>query len=204
MCQSSKPTEDRLFDRLKELSAVEQRPIPVGIAMTAVWARKHKSDFDKLIELSNQKFIEITWIDHSFHHVLAKQADGSYLFMTDPTVDLNREVLELEKFLIEQGKLPSPLFRFPGLTYNEKRLKSLKSLSLYALDSNMWIAKIDLKKGAEAQGLVTAGNVILVHGNGNEALGITRILDEINTYSGYVKAKGWKFTSPLHAISPLD
>ncbi len=52
-----------------------------------------------------------------------------------------KELLDVEKKLIEQGVTPSIFFRFPGLVQNEKAIQTLKRLGLITVGSNAWLAK---------------------------------------------------------------
>jgi hypothetical protein len=113
--------------------------------------------------------------------------------MTAENINFDKEVLELEKLLIEQGQIPSPLFRFPGLAHNQVLLNKLRNLGLYALDADTWLAKSDEKE-------IRNRSVILVHGNGNEHLGVNRLLEELEEKSASIKSKTWQFVSPLLAV----
>lgn len=62
-------------------------------------------------------------------------------FLLSKGVDMEKELLDVEKKLIEQGVTPSIFFRFPGLVQNEKAIQTLKRLGLIAVDSNAWLAK---------------------------------------------------------------
>ncbi len=167
MCQSSRPWERGLFDWLLQHGAELGKPAPVGIALTGIWARRWGAELEQLIRWRRDGLLELTWINHSYHHQLSK-VGNSYLFLTDPSIDFVSEVLDLERLLLERGELPSLLFRFPGLTHDEHRLAQLNDLGLFALDADAWLAK-----GQPAQD----DSVVLLHGNGNEHQGIELFFD---------------------------
>lgn len=174
MCQSRKPWEKRLFDWLVTLSVQLHAPIPIGIAMTGVWAKAHPAELDQLGSWQAQGKLAITWVNHSSTHPLhCKNTSCSQAtFLTEPGVDMNEEVFGLERSLLARGLVPSTLFRFPGLVHDRERLQQLSRLSLLPLDADAWIAKDQP---------IRDGAVVLVHGNGNEPIGITGFLKAVTT-----------------------
>ena len=174
MCQSSKPFERRLFTWAAGLSDRLRQPVPMGIAMTGGWARAHSGELDEILGLERSGKIAITWINHSSTHPLncrnASCSDAA--FLTASSVDFKEEVLGLERALLSRNLVPSPIFRFPGLVHDAKRRSELSKLSLMAIDANAWIAK-----GEQ----IRPRSVVLVHGNGNEAVGITGFLKAVES-----------------------
>lgn len=168
MCQSSKAWDQSLFVNLNELADLTGAPTPIGIAITGKWAIRHHDSFKEL--LSAYPSLEITWINHSFSHPLNKDEHGNYHFLTHPKEKMKPEVILLEQYLIEHKVVPSIWFRFPGLVYDERTLKELNELSLLPLDTNAWLAKN--KK-------VEDGSLILIHGNGNDPVGLDIFVKEI-------------------------
>lgn len=166
MCQSDRKTETGFFKQLIALSGQMGRPIPVGIAMTGLWAQRHPSEFLEMKGWQQNNKLDIIWINHSFHHRL-NYKDGKYLFLTAPGVHFQSEVLEMEKLFLEQGIRPSLLFRFPGLVHDSNTLAELAQLSLVAIDANAWLALDQVPRNR---------SIILVHGNGNEPVGIELFL----------------------------
>ncbi|CAN5912460.1 hypothetical protein BH11MYX4_BH11MYX4_48650 [soil metagenome] len=172
MCQSRRPWERRLFDWAVGLSERIGQPVPVGIAMTGVWAKAHPAELDQLMTWERSGKLAITWINHSSTHPLhcldasCRKAE----FLTSASVDFEEEVLGEERAILARGMAPSALFRFPGLVHDAKRLGQLSRLSMMALDADGWIAKGQpIKRGA----------VVLVHGNGNEPEGIVGFLKQV-------------------------
>lgn len=173
MCQSRKPWEARLFQWAVRLADDTGKAVPIGVAMTGGWAKAYPRELDQLLGWERAGKLQITWINHSATHPLHCE-DASCrraAFLTHASVDFRAEVLGLERALLERGQAPSPIFRFPGLMHDATRLAELTRLSLMALDADAWIAKGQpIKPGA----------VVLVHGNGNEAVGIDMFLRQVN------------------------
>jgi hypothetical protein len=176
MCQSRKAWERRLFDWAVALSNDLGKPVPLGIAMTGVWAKAHPAELEQLMTWERAGKLAITWMNHSSTHPLHCQ-DASCRtaqFLTAPSVDFDEEVLGEERVVLARGMIPSTLFRFPGLVHDTARLRQLARLSLMPLDADAWIAK-----GQP----IRPGAVVLVHGNGNEAVGITGFLRQVESPS---------------------
>jgi hypothetical protein len=173
MCQSSKPWDKALFDWAVAQSDALGRPFPIAIAMTGGWASKHAVEFKQLQTWKAAGKLAIRWVNHSLTHPLnCNAAKTSCAFLTSSTVNFDSEVLGLEQMLIEQGETPSVVFRFPGLTHNAQRRGQMQALGLFGIDGNAWLAKGEKIKD---------GSVILVHGNGNEPVGIRLFLEAMRT-----------------------
>jgi hypothetical protein len=174
MCQSHKPWEKRLFDWAVALSDKLHTPVPVGIAMTGVWAKAHPAELEQLSTWERSGKLAITWMNHSSTHPLhcldasCRRAE----FLTASSVDFDEEVLGEERVVLARGMMPSALFRFPGLVHDTNRLRQLSRLSLMPLDADGWIAK-----GQP----IHSRAVVLVHGNGNEPEGIVGFLKQVET-----------------------
>ena len=172
MCQSHKPWEKRLFDWAVALSEKLHEAIPIGVAMTGVWAKAHPAELEQLQTWERAGKLAITWINHSSTHPLhcldasCRRAE----FLTAASVDFDEEVLGEERVVLARGMIPSTLFRFPGLVHDANRLRQLERLSLMPLDADGWIAK-----GQP----IRPGAVVLVHGNGNEPEGIVGFLRQV-------------------------
>lgn len=176
MCQSRKPWDKRLFEWAVSLSNDLGKAVPVGIAMTGGWAKAHPAELEQLITWHRSGKLAISWINHSSTHPLHCQ-DASCRtaqFLTAPSVDFDEEVLGEERVVLARGMVPSTVFRFPGLVHDANRLKQLSRLSLMPLDADGWIAK-----GQP----IRPRAVVLVHGNGNEAPGITGFFSQVESAS---------------------
>lgn len=111
--------------------------------------------------------LQITWINHSFTHVYYADLPIKQNFLLAPYTNIAHEILDTEKLLLEHNQLPSVFFRFPGLISNEKLILELRHYGLIPIGSDAWLAKNQKPK---------AGSIILVHGNGNEPEGISKVM----------------------------
>jgi hypothetical protein len=158
--------EKELFEFLVEIAERKGSPVPVGIAVSEKWIKDEKANFEYIKDLERQKKLDIIWINHSKTHPVN---DGK--FLTAKNVNFEKEVLDLEKTLLENDEVPSLFFRFPGLVYNKNLQERLAELSLVSLDADAWLAK-----GQK----IKEGSIILVHGNGNEHRGVKRLMREVS------------------------
>src|SRR3972149_5403391 len=163
LCPSKKPLDKGIFTRAMELSR-DKEPVPIGVAISGKWIKKHGEEFRWLVK---EKGLRVTWINHSYTHPYSKGLPLKENFLLSKGVDFEREVLETEKLLLENGITPSPFFRFPGLVSDNGLVKKLKTLSLVPIGAQSWLAKGEAPE---------KGGVILVHGNGNEPQGIKRLM----------------------------
>jgi hypothetical protein len=195
MCQSSHTWNKNLYDELSRLGDVLGTPVPIGIAMTGGWARAHSTEFADLQHRAKDN-LAIEWINHSNTHPLhcTDASQRTCNFLTDPSVDMQAEVLGLEQVLLAQGEVVGPLFRFPGLTHDAKRLAQLDALGLFALDANAWLAKGQT---------IAPGSVILVHGNGNEPPGIQKIMAWLHDHKTELETGKTRFVSPRYVLGPV-
>jgi hypothetical protein len=159
MCPSVNKIEKSLFIRLQEKSKLNK--VYVSIAISGLWVVQNREDFIWLQSLKSDNFI-ITWINHSFTHRYYKDIamENNFLLLSDTIIQ--SEILDTERILIEHGEIPSIFFRFPGLISDEKFLAELKKYGLVQLGSGAWISKMKKEDAIEK------GNIILIHGNGNE------------------------------------
>jgi hypothetical protein len=141
--------------------------VPVAVAITGAWLRKHPAELSWLGEQVAGRHLEITWVNHSLTHPYDPKVPLNKTFLLTPGTDFQREVLETEQLLLENGLTPSAFFRFPGLVADGTLLEKLRELSLIPLGADAWLAK------GEAP---TSGSFILVHGNGNEPAGIRKLM----------------------------
>jgi hypothetical protein len=167
LCPSSKPFEKELFDNL----AKQSKHFPVAIAISGMWLIKHQREFDYLLKLQSQEKIDITWVNHSFTHIYYPDLPLKKDFLASEMVDLDTEIMLTEQLLLEQNQIPSVFFRFPGLISNGRLRAHLHSYGLIALSADAWLAKNEIIK---------PGSIVLVHGNGNEPLGIKLLLSQLS------------------------
>lgn len=166
LCPSHRAYEAHFFAELARVSAREGRPTPVAISISGYWALEHQSEWTALIEAERRRQIDITWVNHSYTHRYARGLPDAQNFLLMPNTDFEREVLKTEELLIARGLTPSVFFRFPGLVSDEDLVLKLRKLGLIPLGADAWLAK-----GRRAK----PGSIVLVHGNGNEPLGIREV-----------------------------
>lgn len=166
LCPSSKPLDRRLFLAIASLS--QPWPIPVAVMVSGRWLRDHREDLQWLKGLSSTGRLAISWCNHSLTHPYdpALPLEGNFLLM--PNVDFEREFLGVEQILLAEGLLPAPFFRFPGLVAGQGLVERLRKLSAIPVGSDSWLAKGESPR---------PGSIILVHGNGNEPLGVKKLMD---------------------------
>ncbi|HLO26232.1 MAG TPA: polysaccharide deacetylase, partial [Geobacteraceae bacterium] len=167
MCPSRRPFEKAFFTAVADLSRQNRKAAPMAIAMSGTWLETHKDELAWIVQEIRRGKLAVTWINHSYNHFYDPKAPLARNFLLSPGTDFEREVLATEVLMLENGLLPSPFFRFPGLVADGGLVKKLRSLSLIPIGSDAWLAKGEVPKG---------GSFILVHGNGNEPQGIARIL----------------------------
>ncbi len=182
LCPSHRPLERALFEDLVEGFAGIERPVPVGVAITGVWMREHPADLRWLLDRTRAGDLAITWINHSYHHAFVPGRPLAQDFLLMPGTDLEAEILGTEVAMIEHGMVPSVFFRFPGLVSDRSVFDEVLSRGLIPTGSDAWLAK------GQRPG---AGSIVLVHGNGNEPLGVRDFLELMRRERGEIKRRGW-------------
>jgi hypothetical protein len=167
LCPSGRPLERELLSSLSADSS-GLLPIPVAIAVSGRWLRSHQDEFRWLRGEEAAGRLVITWVNHSLSHRYDPALPLERNFLLSPGTDLDREILETERLLLEEGVTPSPFFRFPGLVSDQRAMPRLAELGLIPLGSDAWLAKGEMPR---------TGSFILVHGNGNEPAGVRRFLE---------------------------
>ena len=166
LCPSHKTLDRVIFTALfKEFGKVE-RPAPVAISVSGKWLLRHPADLEWLQGLVRKKQLAITWINHSYNHEVTSLPLREN-FLLSPGTDLDIEVLDNEKLMLSNGLTPSVFFRFPGLVSDQTLLEKIELYGLIPVGSDAWLAK-----GQPAH----TGSIVLIHGNGNEELGVRDFL----------------------------
>lgn len=160
LCPSSKKLQTEIFARIQSGYMTN---VPVALAVSGLWIKNHHDEFVYLLQLQDQKKINITWVNHSLTHPYDKTKGIEENFLLSPSVDFQREVLGNEIVMLSQGLVPSIFFRFPGLVSSDLLISQLKAWGLIPLGSNTWLGKGQKIKN---------GSVVLIHGNGNELSGL--------------------------------
>ncbi len=185
LCPSLRPLDRRLFEAVIDNFLPEEKPVPIGIAVTGRWMEKHREELAWLRRLETDGEIAVTWINHSFNHRYLKEIPLARNFLLQPGTDLRKEVLATEALMLQYGLKPSVFFRFPGLVSNLDLVKRVASYGLVSIGSDAWLAK-----NAKNENPAT-GSIVLVHGNGNEPLGVTRFLELLRQEKAAIRSGNW-------------
>jgi hypothetical protein len=156
--------------------------VPVALSVTGLWMNKHQEDLAWLKEMQAKHEIYITWINHSYNHRVSKSAPLKENFLLEPGTNINDEVLETEKDMLANGLLPSVFFRFPGLVSDQKLVFSITDFGLIPIGTDAWLAK-----GQKPQ----AGSIVLIHGNGNEPVGVNDFIKLLQAETKSIANKQW-------------
>ncbi|MBF0295409.1 MAG: polysaccharide deacetylase [Magnetococcales bacterium] len=165
LCPSPRPMDHPLFEAL--LASPLPRPIPVAIAVSGGWIRRHPDDFAWLRAHDRPDALAITWINHTLTHFYARDRRNADNFLLAPGSDPVCEALSLEWLLLQNGVTPTPFFRFPGLVSNRESIATLTDLGLLVVGCDAIMADGDP---------IRDGGILLLHGNGNEPHGVKRFL----------------------------
>lgn len=181
LCPSHKSLDRIIFQSLiNEFKQIET-PVPLAISVSGKWMLKHQNDLDWLKSLVAQKELEITWVNHSYSHEV-NSLPLSENFLLAKNTNIAVEVLENEKLMLKNGLTPSVFFRFPGLVSAQKIVMEVENYGLIPIGSDAWLAK-----GQQAN----AGSIVLVHGNGNEEIGVKDFIQLLKSKQIDVKNKQW-------------
>lgn len=182
LCPSSKPLTRQVFDDMIKAFGPEEKPIPVTITITGLWMAKHQADLAYLKNLETRGQLNITWVNHTFHHRYDPRLPLQENFLLEAATDLNAEVLLNEQAMLQNGLKPSVFFRFPGLVSNKAVFDRILAFGLLPIGSDAWLAKNQQPK---------QGSLVLIHANGNEPLGITDFINLIRLKSPLIENKSW-------------
>jgi hypothetical protein len=182
LCPSHRPLDRRIFtDIITEFKKVEH-PVPIALSITGIWMQNHQQDLEWLKQLQQDQEIYITWINHSFNHRVSTKAPLKENFLLEPGTDINYEVLETEKAMLKNGLLPSVFFRFPGLVSDQQLVYRITDFGLIPIGTDAWLAK-----GQQPQ----AGSIVLIHGNGNEPVGVDDFIKLLQSKTKQIAGKQW-------------
>jgi hypothetical protein len=182
LCPSHKPMDRRIFtDMFAEFRKVE-KPVPIALSVSGLWMLKHTADLEWLKKLRNEGEIRITWVNHSYNHRVSATAPLKENFLLEPGTDINYEVLATEKLMLKNGLVPSAFFRFPGLVSDQQLVYKITDYGLIPIGSDAWLAK-----GQQAQD----GSIVLIHGNGNEPVGVADFIKLLQSKTKQIAEKQW-------------
>jgi hypothetical protein len=182
LCPSHRPLDRRIFTTLfAEFKKVE-KPAPIALSVSGLWMLNHKADLEWLKQLRNNGEIRITWVNHSYNHRVSKNAPLKENFLLEPGTDINYEVLATEELMLKNGLVPSMFFRFPGLVSDQQLVYKITDFGLIPIGSDAWLAK-----GQQPQ----AGSIVLIHGNGNEPVGVQDFIKLLQSKTKQIAQKQW-------------
>ncbi len=181
LCPSHKPLDRVIFQSLINAFKNIQQPVPLAISVSGKWMLKHVDELNWLKSLVAQKELDITWVNHSYNHEVNK-LPLTENFLLAKNTDLNVEVLENEKLMLKNGLKPSVFFRFPGLVSDQQIVAKIAAYGLIPIGSDAWLAK-----GQQPN----AGSIVLIHGNGNEEIGVQDFIKLLKAKQVDVKNKQW-------------
>jgi hypothetical protein len=182
LCPSSKSLDKSFFENLHMALTTGAKsphgglltPIPLALAVSGKWLLSHHDDLLWLKDQEQKGYFQISWVNHSYSHPYSdKGASITDDFLLHAGVNLDDEILRAERLMISKGLVPSVFFRAPGLAMNEALAHKLKQLHLIPLGASAWVAKM------AAHQKIKDGDVILIHLNGNEPLGVQRLTEWI-------------------------
>lgn len=182
LCPSHKGLDKDIFTLLTGAFKNIERPIPVALSLTGKFLLTHEDDIQWLKGLVSSGQITITWINHTYHHHYNPATPISHNFLLEQGTDLQSELLLLESAMLEQGLIPSVFFRFPGLVSSQQLVNKVTSYGLITIGSDAWLAK-----GQKAQ----PGSLVLIHGNGNEPIGVQDFIKLLASETAAVHQKQW-------------
>ncbi|TPV99963.1 MAG: hypothetical protein USCAAHI_00587 [Beijerinckiaceae bacterium] len=168
LCPSRKPLDRDLLEVLKTIGS----RTPVALAISGLWLTRHGADFQWLREQARSGALEITWVNHSYHHPYVPGRPLANNFLLTPGFDIQSEILDTERLLIANGETPSIFFRFPGLVSDAALMQAVRRDHLVVLGADGWLVFAPpLRPGA----------ILLIHPNGNEHPGLrlfVKLLDK--------------------------
>lgn len=182
LCPSHKPLDRSIFSSLISAYAKIEQPVPVALSISGKFLLAHQNDINWLKQLEDSGEIKITWINHTFTHYYNPKEPLADNFLLKPGTNISYEVLALEKALLSNGFMPSVFFRFPGLVSDNVIVQMVTNFGLIPIGSDAWLAK-----GQAANN----GSVVLIHGNGNEPLGVQNFIKLLNRNKNKVLKQQW-------------
>ena len=182
LCPSHRPLDKRIFTDMFTAFQQVERPVPIALSITGIWMNRHQADLAWLKQMQQKKEIYITWINHSYNHRVSRTLPLTQNFLLENGTDINYEVLETEKDMLKNGLLPSAFFRFPGLVSDQALVKQITGYGLIPIGTDAWLAK-----GQQPQ----AGSIVLIHGNGNEPVGVQDFIQLLRSKAPRIAKKQW-------------
>ena len=182
LCPSKKPLDRIIFTSLITEFSKTERPVPVALSITGKFMLDHPDDIQWLKGLVEAGEISVTWVNHTYNHNYDPKIPLRSNFLLEPGTDLNFEILGTEIAMLERGLTPSVFFRFPGLVSDQKIVGLVVASGLIPVGSDAWLAK-----GQRPE----TGSIVLIHGNGNEPVGVKDFIKLLQTRKSEVLNHQW-------------
>ena len=182
LCPSHKPLDRIIFTTLISAFKQIEKPVPVALSVTGRWMLTHEEDLEWLKGLVKSGDLEITWTNHTYNHHFSPTAPLKTNFLLEPGTDLNFEILGTEVAMLQHGLTPSVFFRFPGLVSDQQVVDEVLSYGLIPVGSDAWLAK-----GQQPN----SGSIVLIHGNGNEPVGVKDFISLLKNKQSFITGKQW-------------
>jgi len=181
LCPSHKPLDRIIFQSIFDEFKKTVQPVPLAISVSGKWMLKHQDDLNWLKSLVEKKELNITWVNHSYNHEV-NNLPLAENFLLSAGTNLDTEVLENEKLMLKNGLIPSVFFRFPGLVSDQLIVQKIEEYGLIPIGSDAWLAK-----GQQPN----SGSIVLIHGNGNEEIGVKDFIQLLRNRQADVNRKQW-------------
>lgn len=195
LCPSHKPLDRIIFtDLLRQLGTYET-PVPLALSVTGVWMREHADDLAWVKDLIRAGRLNVTWINHSFNHRVSPALPLDENFLLEPGTNLADEVLQTEVAMIANGLLPSVFFRFPGLISDQTLVERVVAFGLIPVGSDAWLAKGQIPN---------RGSIVLIHGNGNEPIGVRDFLQLLRRRQADIEHRDWLLFDLREGVSASE
>ncbi|HQW12097.1 MAG TPA: hypothetical protein PK076_03505 [Saprospiraceae bacterium] len=182
LCPSHKPLDRIIFTSLINEFNKYEKPLPLALSITGRFMITHSEDIQWLKNLEKEGYIAITWINHTYNHHYNPKLPLKNNFLLEPGVDINFEILGTEMALLENKLELSAFFRFPGLVSDRQLVEDITDYGLIPIGSDAWLAK-----GQVAHN----GDIVLIHGNGNEPIGIKDFITLLQKEKSAITNKQW-------------
>lgn len=182
LCPSHKPLDRVIFTSLINAFKKVKTPVPVALSITGRFMLTHGDDIEWLKSLQKTGDLDITWINHTYNHHFNPQIPLRENFLLEPGTDINFEILGTEMAMLQHGLTPSVFFRFPGLVSDHHLIDKIITYGVIPIGSDAWLAK-----GQNA----ASGSIVLIHGNGNEPVGVKDFIKLLSTRTPEIINKQW-------------
>jgi hypothetical protein len=182
LCPSHKPLDRVIFTSLITEFKKTEHPVPLALSITGRFMLTHADDMVWIESLIKAGEVSVTWVNHTYNHHFNSKIPLKANFLLEPGTDLKFEILGTEMAMLQHGLLPSVFFRFPGLVSDQQVVDKVLAYGLIPVGSDAWLAK-----GQPAN----AGSIVLIHGNGNEPVGVKEFIHLLQTERSAAMQKQW-------------